>query len=186
MSNKTRGIGITDISIKDADGNKLHSYELWSGILGRCYSKSRLKTYPANRGLSVCEEWLTFSNFKRYYDKHYRKGTLLNRSILKPDNRIYSPEHCRFVPTHVHRLLACPNSKETEHEQGVYLQKGKLYTSVSKYGKKVTAGPFDTKQEAYVAYKASKENYVQEVAYTEYAAGRIDVDVYHALVSWRL
>ena len=66
----TFGVGIKDISTPTGD----IQYHLWQEMLKRCYYEPHLKKEPAYRGCTVCDEWLTFSNFKRWMDNNYVEG----------------------------------------------------------------------------------------------------------------
>lgn len=85
-------------------------YELWKVLIGRCYNENfnSYKNYGA-KGVTVCEEWLNFSNFYKehteidgYDFKEFNKGNLvLDKDIkqlnLERNNRIYSKETCKWV-----------------------------------------------------------------------------------------
>ena len=43
-------------------------YERWVSMLRRCYSPRSLEKYPTYKGCTVCEEWLTFSTFKKWME----------------------------------------------------------------------------------------------------------------------
>lgn len=49
-------------------------------------------------GCSVCEEWLTFSNFKRWMEQQDYEGKALDKDLLVSQNKTYSSETCVFVP----------------------------------------------------------------------------------------
>lgn len=89
-------------------------YDLWSGILYRCYSKAFHKRQPTYEGCDVAEEWLTFSVFKEWVLKQplhdewlNKEGDLqLDKDILLEGNRTYSPDACVFIPKYVNTALA--------------------------------------------------------------------------------
>ena len=66
-------------------------------MLQRCYSESHLVRQPTYKGCSVCEEWLTFSNFKSWMEQQDWEGKQLDKDLLVYKNKIYSPETCVFV-----------------------------------------------------------------------------------------
>ena len=102
------GVGINDIkgSAKKVNGKQVHFYTTWNKMLVRCYSEKYQQEYPTYKGCYVCDEWLTLSNFKEWYDKQYYVSKFhLDKDILVPSNKVYSPETCRFVPSDVNHLL---------------------------------------------------------------------------------
>ena len=44
-------------------------YSRWESMLSRVYSKNYHLRRPTYKGCSVCEEWLLFSNFKKWVDE---------------------------------------------------------------------------------------------------------------------
>ena len=81
---KVYGVGINDAdyTIKPTIENnrsKCMYYEKWIKMLQRCYSKSYQEKHPSYKGCSVCEEWLTFSNFKAWMETQDWKGKSLDK-----------------------------------------------------------------------------------------------------------
>lgn len=100
---KIYGVGINDYEGKvRTNGKTLRSYQCWKGLLSRCYSKKSkaYKTYGA-KGVYVCDEWLLFSNFKKWYDENYIEGYQIDKDKLNVTdingNKYYSPESCCFI-----------------------------------------------------------------------------------------
>ena len=50
------------------------------------------KKYPTYEGVDVCEEWLTMSNFITWVESKDWEGKELDKDIICPGNKIYSPE----------------------------------------------------------------------------------------------
>lgn len=64
------GVGIVGLeSARDKKGNMLKSYSTWVTMLRRCYSVKFQEKQPTYKSCSVCEEWITYSNFKNWFDK---------------------------------------------------------------------------------------------------------------------
>lgn len=72
-------------------------YMKWTNMLARCYSSTYQARNQTYIGCSVCEKWLTFSNFKSWMEKQDWKGKEIDKDILVNGNKIYSPETCVFV-----------------------------------------------------------------------------------------
>ena len=60
----------------------------WYAMLNRCYNPLSNRA-AAYKNCSVCDEWLTFSNFKRWFDEHHVEGYELDKDILVKGNRVY-------------------------------------------------------------------------------------------------
>ncbi|WP_075810079.1 hypothetical protein [Clostridium perfringens] len=64
------GIGIVGLEKTKENNKQLKSYEIWRDMLRRCYDeihKEKRKTY---KDCSVCEEWLYYPNFKKWYNEN--------------------------------------------------------------------------------------------------------------------
>lgn len=98
------GVGIVDLAYtktKTVNGQQTRCpfYKLWYSMLERCYSPYKLKRNPNYVGVTVCEEWLTFSNFKAWMETQDWEGNQLDKDLLCFDGaKIYSPSTCCFIP----------------------------------------------------------------------------------------
>lgn len=64
------GVGCVDVPFKTSNnGKQFWQYQLWNGMLGRCFSQSFKKTHPAYKDVTCCEEWLSFGNFLEWVNK---------------------------------------------------------------------------------------------------------------------
>lgn len=96
------GVGVNDSPSesceKTVDGIKKTSfYTAWTNMLRRCYSDTFQDIQKSYVGCTVCEEWLTFSNFKAWMEKQDWKGNQLDKDIIFSGNKKYSPDACAFV-----------------------------------------------------------------------------------------
>jgi hypothetical protein len=72
-------------------------YLRWKSMLSRCYKNDggyKRRTYL---NCTVCDEWLTFSNFKKWMETQDWQGKEIDKDLISKGNRIYSPEFCVFV-----------------------------------------------------------------------------------------
>lgn len=76
-------------------------YRTWTSMLDRCYSDKFTARRPTYKDCSVCDEWLTFSNFKAWMETQDWEGKQLDKDILFSENKVYSPETCVFVDARV-------------------------------------------------------------------------------------
>ena len=77
-----------------------------------------LERRPAYKDVVVRQEWLTFSNFKRWMEKQDWEGKQLDKDIIVLGNKVYSPETCAFV-------LGVTNGFITAREAGPCIVTGK-------------------------------------------------------------
>lgn len=181
------GWGINDSSSPIIHGKEKElAYKTWTSMIRRCYSDKYHKHKPSYIGCSVCEEWRYYSNFEKWFDKHFRKGYVLDKDILVQGNRIYSPETCCFVPPYINGLLATNASKRGELKTGVYLHQGKYVAQCGINRKQRRIGEFDTENEAHEAYKKAKYAEIERVATEALKDGIIDKRVYDGLLRFKI
>ena len=126
-------------------------YVVWHSMLGRCYSEPYLKTRPTYRGCSVCPEWVYFMTFKAWMMTQDFEGKQLDKDILFEDNKVYSPETCRFVDRDLNMFLTDSGAARGEWPIGVY-----WYKASSKFVAKC-CNPFTKKQEHLGYFTCPKE-----------------------------
>ncbi|MCK4758725.1 MAG: hypothetical protein KAT69_01680 [Candidatus Aminicenantes bacterium] len=165
------GVGINDadyITTKQINGKIIRCpfYQKWRGMLTRCYDKKTKDRFPTYNGCSVVEEWLTFSNFKKWMESQNWQGKELDKDIIEPGNKIYSPKTCVFVDRYVNGLLVDSAGKRGKYPIGVYFQKDrrKFASRCNIKGKKELLGRFDTCEDAFLVYKKAKHDEILRVA----------------------
>lgn len=82
----------------------------WRSMMSRCYSKDTISySNYGERGVVVCEEWLTYSKYHEWYIKHFPEDTsvkyVIDKDILSGIDREYSPSTCLFIPWDVNHFL---------------------------------------------------------------------------------
>lgn len=177
------GIGVNDYEYPiQSNGVMLTSYAKWKSMLQRCYSEKYVNRRKCYVGCSVCDEWLRFSNFKRWFDKNYVEGYYLDKDILVNGNKVYSPETCCFVPHEINELIETRKNKTNKFYQCVEIStNGKFRARIKRYGRREYLGTFNTPEEAFEAYKQGKVAYVREVADAYFKDEKITKEVYDAL-----
>lgn len=154
------GVGINDAGyVTQNCGWVCPYYSRWKDMIVRCYSPKRLSKKSSYVGCVVCEEWRTFSNFRRWMVKQEETlGDLsdltLDKDILSGVNKVYTPEHCVFVTTDVNKFF-CDHSSKHSHMIGAQLRgNGKYRCRVSDPNthKVVGCGNYDTELEAHNAW----------------------------------
>ena len=81
---------------QDDSGQQSRLYGIWCDMRKRCYnSDGKYFHRYGGRGISVCDEWLTFPPFYQWaMDNGYRDYLTLDR---KENDGNYCPENCRWV-----------------------------------------------------------------------------------------
>ena len=189
MKSLCHGVGYNDYNGQTrVNGKDIPSYKHWYHMICRCYSPIFQRDNPTYKGCSVCEEWHTFSNFKKWFDEHYVEGYCLDKDILVQGNKVYSPDTCAFVPSKINHLLLCRKINKPQYKRGIYWDKGmsKFRALLSIEGKSKKLGYFNTEKEAFEAYKQAKYDEIKRVASNAYANGEIEFRVYQGLLNYKI
>lgn len=101
--NRVMGVGINDLNTNTRSDK---CYSKWRDMLRRCYSESYQAKQPTYIGCRVCEEWLTFSNFKAWMLTQDWEGLTLDKDLLEGGNKEYHPDKCVFVSKRLNSSLA--------------------------------------------------------------------------------
>lgn len=171
------GIGyLGEGKYKSKENNKhTKTYKVWYDMLQRCYDPYYLNKYETYINVYVCKEWLNFQNFGKWFEKNYYEiegeKMCLDKDILVKGNKIYSPETCIFVPERINVLFVKKNKNRGKYPIGVC-----WYKKDNKFGagcsildenneRKIKhLGSYSTSEEAFLAYKVFKENYIKKIA----------------------
>jgi len=89
--------------------SKTKFYKLWHGIIERCENSTNgsYKNYGA-KGITICEEWHNYENFKNWaLNNGYKEGLSIDRI---DNNKGYYPENCRWVT-----FIKQQNNKKDNH-----------------------------------------------------------------------
>ena len=140
------------------DGKTIAAYNIWHDMVRRCYD-GKLEVY---KDVTICDEWLIFSNFKTWYLENGLPGYFLDKDILS-EGRVYSPSTCAFVPRYVNNFLTLRNKTNPVGLIGANPKNGKFMASISRTGKRVHLGMFDTEHEAHMAWLEAKIDLAHEM-----------------------
>lgn len=140
-------------------------YRCWNSMLERCYSERYQAWKPTYVGCSVCPDWLRFSSFKTWMEAQDWHGNVLDKDLLVPGNRVYSPETCVFVSRKLNQLLVRPKRK-TDLPLGVDIHMGGRFRArlSDPTVKNCHIGFFDTPGEAAKAYQLAKSEQLERAA----------------------
>lgn len=162
--------GINDanynVNVYDSSSGKLVRlwtcpyYSRWIDMLKRCYSETFHKRQPTYIGCTVCDEWLYFSNFKRWMEKQDWSGKHLDKDLLVKGNKIYSPETCIFVSQAINNFTNDHSLASGNMPTGVNFHKssGKIHARCGNpiTGKREYLGEFDCQNKAHKAWAKRK------------------------------
>lgn len=168
------GIGEYKVSI---NGKHTPQYNAWYDMLKRCYCEDYMKKHITYEKAEVCEDWLNFQNFAKWYDDNYYELKIpqrmeLDKDILNKGNKLYCPKNCVFIPKKVNTLFIKCDKSRGSLPIGVGKKETRGYCSRCSCGsglkdtniKRVYLGIFDTPEEAFYAYKEFKEKYIKQIA----------------------
>jgi len=147
-----KGIGEHKTSIK---GVAIKKYEIWTGLLQRCYSSDLHQKYPTYKGVTVCDEWHNYQVFGDWYDKQYKEEDWqLDKDLLSGNEKIYSPDTCVFIPRGLNSFLIRDEGNR-DYPVGVQRRGSRYYSQsmCSLSGRHLHLGTFDTIEEADLAYR---------------------------------
>lgn len=164
------------------------AYYSWSNMMQRCYSVKFQKKKPTYIGCAVTEEWHDFQNFADWFysQEDGDKSYALDKDLLFPGNKVYSPDACVLIPQELNKLLSDRKASRGNLPQGVtfHIAGNKYMATISINARKEYLGSYHTPDEAHQVYKKAKEAYVKEKA-LEWQ-GRIADNVFQALMNWQL
>jgi hypothetical protein len=162
------GVGINDFETSTRiDGKPMPEYNAWKDMLKRCYDLKFQASNPTYIGCSVSNEWHSFTVFYNWlHANSYKAGLQLDKDIIVPGNKIYSPETCCLVPPSINSLLLNNMAARGNHPQGVCWHKPnkKFMADLRVNGRKKHLGCFTSVIDAERAYLTAKAAYIRSQA----------------------
>lgn len=182
------GVGINDLYGGERDSK---IYYIWVNMLNRCYNASKWSKHPTYEGCKVCDEWLIFSNFQKWYQSNSCRDFALDKDILIKGNKVYSPDTCCFVPQEINNLFLKSQRIRGKYPIGVVkTRNGRFVARISKRRngiiRREEIGYYATSEEAFISYKHEKESYIKQLAQEYYDRGEITKKVYDALMRYEV
>lgn len=133
-------------------------YQVWRDMIRRCYSDKFKEKHPSYKDCETVPEWLYFMNFRSWMETQDHEDNCLDKDLLFPDNKLYSPETCVFIPQALNKFLL-----DNKKNNGSLLKGVKYNSKTGKYRAecnnpfgKGAIGTFNTEIEAHEAYKYKK------------------------------
>ena len=181
-------IGIGKFKPCDENGKITKCYYTWMHMLERCYSSKYHEKEPMYKGCKVDEKWHNFQVFAQWFYEHYyeieNERMALDKDVLHKGNKFYSADTCVFVPQSINNLFTKRDKLRGELPIGVRKHGNKFQAQLTKDNKVIALGTYPTPNEAFLAYKIAKEEYIKEVA--EEYKDKIPYRLYEALMNYEV
>ena len=128
----------------------------WRNMLERCSSKVQAK-HPTYVGCTVAPEWYSFMTFRAWWLQHYKEDYHLDKDLLVPNNKVYSPNTCLFVPPWLNTFCTARERARGLYPLGVSVdkrQKTRPYQAMCSNGagRTINLGLYATPEEAHQAW----------------------------------
>lgn len=144
---KSKNISIMNIK----HGLRNHRlYSIWKNMISRCTNPKAVnyEKYGA-KGITVCERWLSVSNFIEDMYPSFVEGLSLDR---KNNDLGYSIDNCRWVTKTVQSRNRDKQKRNTLGFKGVKKNKSSFNVRIGVNYKLINLGSFNTAEEAGRAY----------------------------------
>lgn len=185
------GIGYRGVGEYGASANDKRIYQVWQDMFRRCYGHGANDTKPCYSDCLVSEVWHNFQNFATWYQENYYnvdgQRIQIDKDILQKGNQIYSPETCILVPNEINALMVKRKRQRGDTPIGVYYNKDMgAYVAFCWTGghQKEYLGQYSTQEDAFLAYKKRKEQYIKEIA--DKYKNKIPQKLYDALYAYEV
>lgn len=168
------GVGINDLPYDVAehiivDGKikvvwRCPFYARWHSMMARSYSKKYKISGVTYSEAAVSEEWKSSSAFKVWMENQHWEGMHLDKDILFPGNKEYSPDKCCLVPRYINNLLTDHRNDRGDCPLGTNWHGAtqKYSSQISLFGKRKHLGVFTTKIEAHKAWQEAKASAIED------------------------
>lgn len=149
-----------------------------SDMRTRCLNPKYKADFPTYKDVTMVESFLSFDNFATWCNNQKGFGNLgwvLDKDILIPHNKVYSPEACVFIPVLINSFMTFSKTNRGVYPAGVSLNKpsGKYMACCSELnGKNKTLGRFSTPEEAHDVYLEFKTKL--SITLSERFEGQVD------------
>lgn len=173
-------------------GSPTREYSVWFSMISRCYNNNDgCYNRYGGRGVYVCSEWYDFQIFALWYEDNYIDGFELDKDLLIAGNKVYSPNHCVFLPADINKMLTTSVAARGELPVGVCRSKDttlKYRADVAEHknGYSTYLGTFGTPEEAFDAYKKVKLKSIRSCAKSYKDLGLISDLIYDKLMNYEI
>ena len=166
------GVGVNDADYvvlptgPDGKRGMCPYYNVWHSMLCRAYNPKYHARFPTYIGVTVCGEWHSFMAFRAWMETQDWEGKQLDKDIIVPGNKVYSPATCAFVSSQINSLFNDCAAARGKWPIGVkwHRQAEKFQARVSENGKRRHLGLFTTPEAAHLAWRKAKVRIVRTAA----------------------
>lgn len=180
------GIGVNDRKYPaKVNGKNTREYALWQNLLARCYNPKYQRAQPTYIGCSVSKNFRKYSYFYEWARQQIgfnQEGFQLDKDLLIKGNKLYSEDACLFLPRSLNSLLNSNKATRGNLPLGVSAKDGKFEVHCCTNKTSRYAGFFNTREEAFNAYKQAKEAFIKRQA--EKWKALIDPRAFAALMAY--
>lgn len=183
-------IGSSSVNSKSTD-----EYRAWINMLSRCYDPNYIGTKAGQMcysGVQVTDSWLNFQVFAEWYCKELVAVELkspetkfvLDKDLLSPDVKIYSPETCCLIPEQLNIALIDKLSLNKTRKLSTIrkCKNGTYSVGVSLNKKFTTFSGYKTEKECFDLYLRNKEKELNNSI--ENYKSIFNNEVYSALIAY--
>lgn len=171
MRSSVQKVGINNcnynVSIKINGKTKLcPCYSSWLDMLRRCYNKTFQIKHPTYAGVTVCDEWLLFTNFRMWWMNNYVEGWHLDKDLMIIGNKEYSSETCIYVPCMINNFIRDGNTNREKGGVWSWNKRKRKFTSTCRHPKtkvRESLGYFESANLAHNAWMNRKLEILREL-----------------------
>lgn len=143
-------------------------YTVWRSMLTRCFSEKYHIGKPTYVGCTVDTSWHSFSVFRQWVLTQDWQGKQLDKDILVPGNKVYSPDTCCFISWQINVFLTDSTATRGEYPIGASWKK-RIGKFQSRCGNPHTKGDdylgvFHTADQAHMAWATQKLKHAEALA----------------------
>lgn len=163
-------------------------YEDWLDLLKRGFDDKYKEKRPTYKDVTVNEECFCLQNFGVWWENNYYEiegeQMCIDKDILCKGNKEYSFNTMIFVPQRINSLFVKRDACRNDLPIGVSYHKetNKYMARCQTLEHQKYLGLYNTPEEAFIAYKKFKEQYIKQVA-DEYK-DKIPQRLYDAMYAW--
>lgn len=159
-------------------------YCIWSDLIRRTHCPKFQNKNPTYKNTSIVPEWYYFSNFYKWASKFDITDKHLDKDLLIPNNKVYGPTQCMFVPYEVNVFINTSRGN-AKHMLGTKYESDRNKFCCRCVGfitkKRITIGRYLTEADAHKAWQRFKIRQF-DVLIERYKS---DSQIHHSLVRIR-
>ena len=163
------------------NGKHTIQYNSWKAMHQRCNDSNLHLKHPSYKDCYICDEWLDFQNFAKWFDENYIEGYQLDKDLLTTGNKVYSPATCCFIPQEINLSIIKPYVSR-DLPLGVYKHHYKFVTHIKENKVSKYIGIFNSIEEASDCYVKEKQKQLKELA--QKYKDTITLETYNSLLNY--